>query len=111
LLSTSRITSWLGRLAKELKGSTLHRRCHVADVLMDRGYVVGQMSKNRAEQRGESCFVVLHNDSGAGHAVVVLKDNRIFDPERRFNEGDGNFYQQCMGLGWKVDHVLVFRKL
>jgi hypothetical protein len=34
LLSTSRITSWLGRLAKELKGSTLHRRCHVADVLV-----------------------------------------------------------------------------
>jgi hypothetical protein len=54
---------------------------------------------------------VLHNDNGAGHAVVVLEDNRIFDSEQRFNENGGNFYAQCMGLGWKIDHVLVFRKL
>ena len=84
---------------------------HVADVLMDNGYVVGQIDKNRADQKGERCFVVMHNDSGAGHAVVVYEDNRIFDSEHRFNEHGGNFYAQCMGLGWKVDYAFGLRKL
>jgi hypothetical protein len=83
----------------------------VVDVLVDNGYVVGQIGKNRADQKGERCFVVMRNENGAGHAVVVFEDNRIFDSEQRFNENGGNFYAQCMGLGWKVDYVLVFRKL
>jgi hypothetical protein len=85
---------------------------HVVDVLMESGYVVGQIGKNRADQRGECCLVVLQQkESGAGHAVAVFEDNKIFDPEHKFNESGGNFYGQCMGLGWKVDCVLVFRRL
>jgi hypothetical protein len=84
---------------------------HMVDVLMEGGYVVGQISKSRAEEKGECCFVALSNDSGAGHVVVVCEDNKVFDPEHKFNESGGSFYGQCMALGWKVDHVLVFRKL
>ena len=72
--------------------SSLH---HMADVLIDNGYVVGQISKNRAEQKGECCFVALRNQMGNGHAVVVMEDNTIFDPEHKFDEKGGNFYAQC----------------
>lgn len=88
--------------------SNLH---HMADVLIDNGYVVGQISKNRAEQKGECCFVALRNQMGNGHAVVVMEDNTIFDPEHKFDEKGGNFYAQCGANGWNVEHVLVFRKL
>jgi hypothetical protein len=54
----------------------------VADVLMDNGYVVGQIDKNRADQKGERCFVVMHNDNGAGHAVVVYEDNNTWSDLR-----------------------------
>jgi hypothetical protein len=84
---------------------------HVADVLMDNGFVVGQINKNKADQKGERCLVVMHNENGAGHAVVVFEDNRIFDPEKQFNENGGGFYGQCMALGWKVEYALVVRKL
>jgi hypothetical protein len=84
---------------------------HLAEVLMDNGFVVGQINKNRAEQKGECCFVALRNQMGSGHAVVVMEDNTIFDPEHKFNENGGNFYAQCMANGWNLEHVLVFRKL
>jgi hypothetical protein len=84
---------------------------HVADVLKESGYVVGEVSKNRAEEKGERRFVALqNNNNGTGHAVVVFEDNRIFDSERRFNENGGSFYAQCMNLGWTVNYILVLRK-
>lgn len=82
----------------------------VVDVLMDERYVVGQIHKSRADQKGESCFVALVNSKGQGHAIAVLEDNTIFDPEHKFNE-TGDFYAQAMANGWEVQHVLVFRRL
>jgi hypothetical protein len=82
----------------------------VLDVLMDEQYVVGQIHKSRAEQKGERCFVAPRNSRGDGHAIAVLEDNTIFDPEHRFNE-TGGLYGQAMVNNWEVLHVLVFRKL
>jgi len=83
----------------------------VADVLIENGYVVGQISHNRIEQKGECCLVVMHNNAGSGHAVAVFQDNKIFDSEHKFNENGGDFHAQCLSLGWKIEHVLTFRKL
>ena len=82
----------------------------VVDVMMDERYVVGQIHKSRADQKGERCFVAMVNSKGQGHAIAVLEDNTIFDPEHRFNER-GNFYSQAMANGWEVQLVLVLRKL
>lgn len=84
---------------------------HVADVLMENGYMICQISKNRAELEGERLFVVLRNDTSAGHTVVVLEDNTIFDPENRFNNSGSDFHAQCLALGWRVENVLLVKNL
>lgn len=80
----------------------------VVDVLIENDYMVGQISKHKAEL-GKRCLVILRNETGAGH-VVVVEGKRVFDPERRFSE-TGGFYGMHLALGWDVDYVLVVEKI
>ena len=82
----------------------------VTAVLMENDYVVGLISENKADRKGERCFVTLRNAAGIGHAVVVFEDNTVFDAEGKFNNS-GNFYEQCLALGWTVQNVLLLKKM